>query len=172
VWVFVHAEGLSFKKTSRAAEQDRPDVARKRRRWKAHQNKIDAARLVFVDETWVKTNMSPLRGWGPRSHASMQWCLRAPHPLLSESRPAILLVAQRRAPPDWAAFGMSAVAGVLVMHVLRHDSERYTGRVLLSSADRRWRGLIAELRSHWALQSLSYARVTSRCSPSHRLCWT
>ena len=23
-------------------------------------------RLVFIDETWAKTNMSPLRGWGPR----------------------------------------------------------------------------------------------------------
>jgi transposase len=23
--------------------------------------------LVFIDETWVKTNMAPLRGWGPRS---------------------------------------------------------------------------------------------------------
>jgi hypothetical protein len=22
--------------------------------------------LVFIDETWVKTNMAPLRGWGPR----------------------------------------------------------------------------------------------------------
>ena len=22
---------------------------------------------MFVDETWVKTNMAPLRGWGPRS---------------------------------------------------------------------------------------------------------
>jgi transposase len=23
-------------------------------------------RLVFIDETWVKTNMTPLRGWGPK----------------------------------------------------------------------------------------------------------
>lgn len=30
----------------------------------------------------------------------------------------------------------------------RHDSERYTGGVLVSSAGRRWRGLSAELRSH------------------------
>jgi transposase len=49
----------------RAAEQGRPDVARKRARWKAHQGKIDASRLVFIDETWIKTNMAPLRGWGP-----------------------------------------------------------------------------------------------------------
>jgi transposase len=35
-------------------------------RWKARQDKIDPARLVFLDETWVKTNMAPLRGWGPK----------------------------------------------------------------------------------------------------------
>ncbi|MHC2567648.1 hypothetical protein [Bradyrhizobium liaoningense] len=21
--------------------------------------------MVFIDETWIKTNMAPLRGWGP-----------------------------------------------------------------------------------------------------------
>jgi transposase len=50
-----------------ATEQTRPDVARKRARWKAYQDRIDRRRLVFIDETWVKTNMAPLRGWGPRS---------------------------------------------------------------------------------------------------------
>jgi transposase len=49
----------------RPAEQDRADIARKRIRWKAHQARIDASRLVFIDETWIKTNMAPLRGWGP-----------------------------------------------------------------------------------------------------------
>src|SRR5438874_5369868 len=29
----------------------------------AYQNRIDPARLVFIDETWTKTNMAPLRGW-------------------------------------------------------------------------------------------------------------
>ena len=41
-------------------------MARKRTRWKARQASIDRKRLVFIDETWVKTNMEPLRGWGPR----------------------------------------------------------------------------------------------------------
>ena len=27
---------------------------------------LDPQRLVFIDETWIKTNMAPLRGWGPR----------------------------------------------------------------------------------------------------------
>ena len=41
-------------------------MARKRARWKAHQGRIAPERLVFIDETWIKTNMAPLRGWGPR----------------------------------------------------------------------------------------------------------
>jgi transposase len=41
-------------------------VARRRARWKARQGLIAPERLVFIDETWVKTNMAPLRGWGPR----------------------------------------------------------------------------------------------------------
>ena len=32
----------------------------------AYQDRIDPARLVFIDETWTKTNMAPLRGWAPR----------------------------------------------------------------------------------------------------------
>jgi transposase len=66
VWNFVHAEKLSFKKTVHASEQDRPDVARRRAQWRAHQGSIEPARLVFIDETWTKTNMAPLRGWGQR----------------------------------------------------------------------------------------------------------
>ena len=54
------------KKTALASEQDRPDVARKRLRWKAHQGGVDMQRLVFIDETWAKTNMTPLRGWAAR----------------------------------------------------------------------------------------------------------
>ncbi|WFU31149.1 IS630 family transposase [Bradyrhizobium brasilense] len=65
VWTVVHAEELSFKKTLLPAEQDRPDVARKRTCWKAHQGRIDVARLVFIDKTWIKTSMAPLRGWRP-----------------------------------------------------------------------------------------------------------
>jgi putative transposase len=49
-----------------ASEQNRPDVARKRRRWKTRQGRIDPRRLVFIDETWAKTNRGPLRGWAPR----------------------------------------------------------------------------------------------------------
>ena len=58
--------GSASKKTLFASEQDRPDVARKRLRWKTHQGKLDPTRLVFIDETWAKTNMTRLRGWAPR----------------------------------------------------------------------------------------------------------
>ncbi len=49
-----------------AREQDRPDIARRRAQWRDYQRRIDPARLVFIDETWTKTNMAPLRGWAPR----------------------------------------------------------------------------------------------------------
>jgi transposase len=54
------------KKSLHASEQDRPDVARRRRRWKTHQGKLDPTRLVFIDETWAKTNMTRTRGRSPR----------------------------------------------------------------------------------------------------------
>jgi transposase len=65
VWEFVHAEQLSFKKSLVAGERDRPDVARRRAQWTKYQNRIEPERLVFIDETWTKTNMAPLRGWAP-----------------------------------------------------------------------------------------------------------
>ena len=76
VWSFVHAEKLSFKKTVVAGERDRPDVARRRAQWAKYQNKIAPERLVFIDETWTKTNMAPLRGWAP---LGMRLPAKVPH---------------------------------------------------------------------------------------------
>jgi transposase len=45
-------------------------------RWKTHQGKLDPARLVFIDETWAKTNMTRLRGWAPRGRKLLA---KAPH---------------------------------------------------------------------------------------------
>ena len=57
-------DGLAIqKKSARAAEQDRPDVARQRRDWCACQETVDAERLVFIDETGLKTDFTRLRGW-------------------------------------------------------------------------------------------------------------
>ena len=49
-----------------ASERERPDVARRREQWLKYQGRIDPDRLVFIDETWAKTNMAPLRGWAPK----------------------------------------------------------------------------------------------------------
>jgi hypothetical protein len=45
------------RKSLRAAEQDRPDVATERRRWRVWQRHMDPARFVFRDETGATTNM-------------------------------------------------------------------------------------------------------------------
>ena len=63
----LHRLGLSHKKKSlRAAEQDRPDVARHRQRWRVWQRYMDADRFVFIDETGASTNMVRRYGWGPK----------------------------------------------------------------------------------------------------------
>ena len=40
-------------------------MARRRAQWLRYRHQIDPSRLVFIDETWTKTNMAPLRGWAP-----------------------------------------------------------------------------------------------------------
>ena len=57
---------LQKKKSLRAAEQHRADVARARRLWIREQGMLDPARLVFIDETAVTTKMVRLWGRGPR----------------------------------------------------------------------------------------------------------
>jgi transposase len=37
-------------------------VARRRARWKTYQGRLDPKRLVFIDETWAKTNMTRTHG--------------------------------------------------------------------------------------------------------------
>ncbi len=54
------------KKSLRAAEQDRPDIAWARRLWRREQPQLSAERLVFIDETWAKTNMARQYGRAPR----------------------------------------------------------------------------------------------------------
>ena len=74
VWKFCMNEGLTFKKSILPSEQDRPDVARRRARWHRFQASLDASRLVFIDETWAKTNMVRLHGralCGQRLHAKV-----------------------------------------------------------------------------------------------------
>jgi hypothetical protein len=54
------------KKTLRASEYDRPDIARARRIWQRRQGRFDPTQLVFLDESGAKTNMTRLRGGAPR----------------------------------------------------------------------------------------------------------
>jgi transposase len=49
-----------------AGERDRPDVARRRVQWIKYQDRVEPERLVFIDETWTRTDMAALRGWSPR----------------------------------------------------------------------------------------------------------
>ena len=59
---FSRAKGSPSKKSLHASEQDRPDVARRRTRWLKYQGRLDPKRLVFIDETWAKTNMTRRHG--------------------------------------------------------------------------------------------------------------
>lgn len=66
----VGAEGdrdESQKKIIHACEQHRPDVQARREAWVKEMEDLDPARLVFLDETWTKTNMTRLYGWAPVS---------------------------------------------------------------------------------------------------------
>jgi len=62
VWWFYEAEAITFKKSILAAEQERADIASRRRRWARLQATVDLKRFVFIDETWAKTNMTRLFG--------------------------------------------------------------------------------------------------------------
>lgn len=50
----------------RASEQDRPDVAQRRAAWRAQQPGLDPEQLIFLDETWARTNMTRSHGRSPR----------------------------------------------------------------------------------------------------------
>jgi transposase len=46
----------------RAAEQDRADVRERREQWREWMKNLPVEHLVFLDETWAKTNMTRSRG--------------------------------------------------------------------------------------------------------------
>lgn len=41
-------------------------MARRRAQWKKYQGRLDPARLIFIDETWAKTNMTRTHGRAPK----------------------------------------------------------------------------------------------------------
>src|ERR1700686_58067 len=64
------------KKSQRAAEQDRPDVAQARDQWRASQGELNPERLVFIEETGAATDMARRYGRCPRGQrlvSSVPW---------------------------------------------------------------------------------------------------
>lgn len=67
IWNTLRRLGLTYKKkTLHAEERSRPDVQKKRRRFRREVQRIEPKRLVFVDETGVNTAMTPTHAWSPR----------------------------------------------------------------------------------------------------------
>ena len=54
------------KKSAHAAKQERADVAAAREAWFEAQPELDPERLIFIDETWLNTKMTRVRGRAPR----------------------------------------------------------------------------------------------------------
>ena len=97
-----HVEDLSAagpepeKKSLHASEQTRPDVAQARAAWQASQPDTPVSRLVFLDETWASTDMTPTRG---RSAIGKRCSGRAPY---GHWKTTTFVCALRCAPQDWS----------------------------------------------------------------------
>src|SRR5689334_16106091 len=74
--ISLSTKASALKKSLAASEQDRPDVARRRRWWRRYQGRLDPSRLVFIDETWAKTNMTRTHG---RSQRGTRLLGKVPH---------------------------------------------------------------------------------------------
>jgi transposase len=64
--LFRSAPDLAQKKSAHAAEQQRPDILKRREAWFESQLDLDPERLVFIDETWASTNMARRYGRAPK----------------------------------------------------------------------------------------------------------
>lgn len=64
------------KKVVYASEQQRSDVQERRILWQKEMEQLDPTRLVFLDETWTKTNMTRLYGRAPVGQPLVDY---APH---------------------------------------------------------------------------------------------
>jgi transposase len=64
VWNFVHAEELSFKKSVLPSEQERPDIARFRARWKKYQGRLD------------QSDRGPIKNKSGMFHEARLLCMR------------------------------------------------------------------------------------------------
>ena len=82
VWRFFGGTISASKKTLRAAEQKRADVARARRRWMREQGMFDPARLVFIDESVLQSTEGVQHELKPFVKLRERWG-RAPRDRLS-----------------------------------------------------------------------------------------
>jgi len=65
VWHMLRRVKMSLKKTLYASEPCRDDIVAERQAWAGLQEEeLDVSRCFFVEETWIKTTMAPLYGWG------------------------------------------------------------------------------------------------------------
>ena len=72
LWRTLRRMGLTRKKkTLHASERDRPDVQKKRERYRRKVRKIEPKRLVFLDETGLATTMTLAYGWAPRGERAV-----------------------------------------------------------------------------------------------------
>ena len=65
-WRLLDRHDMTYKKTAHAAEQQRPDVLRRRQAWFDAQIDLEPERLVFIDETGTSTKMARRYGRAPR----------------------------------------------------------------------------------------------------------
>jgi hypothetical protein len=65
---------MSLKKTLKASEQEREDIAKSREEWRDFQTTADANHLIFLDESGLKTNMTRLYGRARPLTKSWQFC--------------------------------------------------------------------------------------------------
>ncbi len=92
LWHQLNKWGLSLKKTLHASEQERADVQQARHEWRTLQPTLNAARLVFLGETWASTSMARRYGRAPKG----QRCVAARAPWALEDHHL-----HRRTAPEW-----------------------------------------------------------------------
>ena len=72
LWRALRRSGLTYKrKTLHAGERDTPEVQTKRRRFRSKVRKIEAKRLIFLDETGINTAMAPTHAWASRGERAV-----------------------------------------------------------------------------------------------------
>ncbi|MBU6497078.1 MAG: hypothetical protein KGQ40_01000 [Rhodospirillales bacterium] len=153
MWRFLAREGLTFIKNLHAGEQQRPDVAPERERWRRpaeHQSR----RLVFVDETWAKTNTTRTLGCTPRGRHLIG---RVPHRHWTTMTFLTELRSDRIEAPCWNRIG----------HLVKEYSPQ--SAQIISAMQGRIRFSAKRSRSNWPVFRAGYDAVHPRERGAHPL---